>query len=94
MVLEEGADNDVSSCETEYIAASLCVCEAVWLMNLLKKLCSEKGEIVMLLVDNVSALNLAKNTIARGRSKHIEMIFHYLREFVSKERLKLGYCRS
>ena len=45
-------------------------------------------------VDNISTINLAKNPIAHGRSKHIEMRFHYLREQVSKGKLKLEHCRS
>ena len=61
-------------------------------MNLLKELGSNEGEATTLLVDNVSAINLAKNSIAHGRSKHIEMRFHYLRELVSEGKLRLGYC--
>ena len=34
-------------------------------------------------IDNMSAINLAKNPIAHGRSKHIEMRFHYLRDQVA-----------
>ena len=56
----------LSSCETEYIAASLCACQAMWLMNLLKELSGNEGEATTLLVDNVSAINLAKNPIAHG----------------------------
>ena len=63
-------------------------------MNLLEELGSSEGGAITLLVDNVFAINLAKNLIAHGRSKHIEMRFHYLRELVSDGRLRLGYCRS
>ena len=54
----------LSSCEAEYIAASLCVCQVVWLMKLLEELGSSEGETVTLLVDNVSMVNLAKNRIS------------------------------
>lgn len=47
-----------------------------------------------LMIDNASAINLAQNTIEDGRSQHIEMRFHYLRELVSEGKLKLGYCKS
>lgn len=63
-------------------------------MNLLEELGSCEGEVVTLLVDNIYAINLAKNSIAHGRSKHIDMRFYYLRELVSDGRLRLGYCRS
>ncbi|XP_058767589.1 secreted RxLR effector protein 161-like [Vicia villosa] len=61
----------LSSCETEYITASLCACQAAWLTNLLKELGNNEGEAVTLLVDNVPTINLAKNPIAHGRSNHI-----------------------
>ncbi|XP_058727181.1 uncharacterized protein LOC131598615 [Vicia villosa] len=84
----------LSSCETEYIAVSLCMCQVVWLMNLLKELDIDEGDTLTLMVDNAYAINLSKNPIAHGRSKHIEMRFYYLREIVSEGRLRLGYCRS
>ncbi|XP_058742080.1 secreted RxLR effector protein 161-like [Vicia villosa] len=70
----------LSSCEAEYITASLCACQAVWLVNLLRELDNNTRGVILLLVDNVSAINLAKNPIAHWRSKHIEMRFHYLRD--------------
>lgn len=75
----------LSSCEDEYIVVSLCAWQVVWLMNLLEELGNSDGEAVTLLVDNVSAINLAKNPIIHGRSKHIEMMFHYLRDLLVKE---------
>lgn len=63
-------------------------------MTLLKEVCSEVGEVVTLIVDNVSSINLATNLIAYGRSKHIKMGFYYLRTLVSVGRLRVGYCRS
>ncbi|GAU20588.1 hypothetical protein TSUD_297610 [Trifolium subterraneum] len=66
----------LSTCEAEYIAASLSACQ------------------VILKVDKMSAINLAKNPIAHGRSKHIELRFHYLREQVGNGKLKLEHCRT
>ena len=63
-------------------------------MNLMKELCSEKYEVMTLMIDNVFAINLGKNPIAHGRNKHIKMRFHYLRELVSEGKLKLWYCKS
>ena len=45
-------------------------------------------------VDNKSTINLAKNPIAHGRSKHIETRFHFLREQVNKGKLVLEFCPS
>lgn len=84
----------LSSCEAEFISTSLCVCQVAWLMNLLEELVSNEGEAVILLIDNVSAINLAKNLILHGMNNHIEMRFHYLMELVSEVRLRLGYYKS
>ncbi|GAU26253.1 hypothetical protein TSUD_224440 [Trifolium subterraneum] len=70
----------LSTCEAEYIAASLSACQGVWLSNLIDEISNVKCDSVILKVDNMSAINLAKNPIAHGRSKHIELRFHYLRE--------------
>jgi hypothetical protein len=80
--------------EPEYIVASLCACQGVWLCNLMNEVTHVKCNNVIIKVDNLSAINLAKTPIAHGRSKHFEMRFHYLREQVSKGNIKLEYCRT
>lgn len=45
-------------------------------------------------MDNKSAINLAKNPVSHGRSRHIETRFHFLREQVNNEKLKLRFCSS
>lgn len=45
-----------------------------------------------LFMDNKSAMSLSKNPTSHGRSKHIETRFHYLRDQVNKEKLKVEYC--
>ncbi|BAU01413.1 hypothetical protein VIGAN_11063800, partial [Vigna angularis var. angularis] len=39
-------------------------------------------------------INLARNPVSHGRSKHIEVKFHFLRDVVNKERIKLTYCKT
>jgi hypothetical protein len=53
-----------------------------------------RNEEFELLIDNKSAINLAKNPIAHGRSKHIETKFHFLRDQVAKGKIKLVYCST
>ncbi|BAU02475.1 hypothetical protein VIGAN_11201500, partial [Vigna angularis var. angularis] len=49
---------------------------------------------IQLKIDNISAINLAKNPVSHGRSKHIEVKFHFLRDMVNKERIALVYCKT
>jgi hypothetical protein len=84
----------LSSCEAEYIAASMCATQATWLKTLIEEVTSVDSEAVTIKVDNVSAINLAKNPISHGRSKHIELRYHYLRDQVAKGLIRLEHCRS
>ncbi|KAL5545314.1 hypothetical protein UlMin_009098 [Ulmus minor] len=62
----------LSSCEAEYVAATSCVCHAIWLRNLLKELSMTQEEPTKICVDNKSAIALAKNPVFHNRSKHID----------------------
>ncbi|KOM27543.1 hypothetical protein LR48_Vigan437s000300 [Vigna angularis] len=59
----------LSTCEAEYVAATSCVCHAVWLRNLLKELSLPQVEPTKIFVDNKSAIALAKNPVFHDRSK-------------------------
>ncbi|KAK3012400.1 hypothetical protein RJ639_010565 [Escallonia herrerae] len=47
-----------------------------------------------ILVDNKSALELAKNPVFHERSKHIDTKYHFIRECVSKKEVELEYVKS
>jgi len=49
---------------------------------------------ISLFIDNKSAINLAKNPVLHGRSKHIEAKFHFLREQVNKGAMQIVHCSS
>lgn len=84
----------LSSCEAEYIAASLAACQGVWIQMLLSELKLDTEESMQLLIDNVSAINLDKHPVAHGKSKHIERKFHFLRDQVNAGKLELKYCKT
>jgi hypothetical protein len=84
----------LSTCEAEYISACNAACQGIWLQSLLQEMKIDVEHEVELMVDNKSAINLAKNPIAHGRSKHIETKFHFLRDQVTKGKIKLSYCNT
>jgi hypothetical protein len=53
----------LSTCEAEYIAAATACCQGIWLACLLKELTGEELRAPVLLVDNKSAIALAKNPV-------------------------------
>ncbi|XP_039682861.1 secreted RxLR effector protein 161-like [Medicago truncatula] len=84
----------LSSSEAEYIASAMGACQVVWLDTLMLELKMKKENAVELFVDNKSEINLAKFPVAHVRCKHIETRYHFLRDQVTKGKLKLSYCRS
>ena len=80
-----------SSVEAEYMAASFATREAMWLWKLMGDL--EIGVNKMRIWDdNQGAISLIRNDITSERSKHIDVMHHFVRE---KERLGLvefEYC--
>jgi hypothetical protein len=80
----------LSSSEAEYIAACEATKEALWFKQLLKELGFEQGT-VPVYEDNEAAILLSKNPQHHGRTKHIQIQFHWIREQVSKKFIELLY---
>nr|KYP55970.1 Retrovirus-related Pol polyprotein from transposon TNT 1-94 [Cajanus cajan] len=84
----------LSTCEAEYVAASWSVCHAVWLSNLLRHMGVIRDEGIVIRVDNKSAIELAKNLVNHGRSKHIDVRFHFIREQIREGKVELEHVES
>ena len=81
----------LSSCESEFIAATAAATQALWLKRLLSRLTHSKEEKVIIMVDNKSAIELMKNPVFHGRSKHIDTKYHFIRECVEREDLQVEF---
>lgn len=84
----------LSSCETEFMAATAAACQGIWLRNLLIQITGEKIGPVTLLIDNKSEIDLAKNPTFHGRSKHIDIRYHFIRERVEQGELIVEHVSS
>jgi hypothetical protein len=81
----------LSSCEAEYIAATMAACQAVWLRRLLGELLNQNEEAVKLFIDNQSAIQLCKNPVFHERTKHIDTRFHFIRECVEDGKIAVEH---
>jgi hypothetical protein len=70
------------------------VCQAVWLACLLADMTGKKSEVPELKIDNQSAIALCKNPVFHNRSKHIDVSYHFLREWVEKREIVISYLAS
>ncbi|GMI79370.1 cysteine-rich RLK (RECEPTOR-like protein kinase) 8 [Hibiscus trionum] len=84
----------LSTCEAEYVAASWCVCHAIWLRNLLSKMKLKQLAATVIQVDNKSTIELEKNPVNHERSKHIDVRFHFIRDHVKEGNVELVHVAS
>lgn len=70
----------LSSCESEYMAATMAACQGIWLARLMGEIKDEELKAAVLHVDNKSAISPSKNPVYHDRSKHIESRYHFIRE--------------
>lgn len=79
-----------STVEAEYMSAAQAAKEALWL----RKLCADLGIAggkIQIYGDNQGALQLLKHPIASQRSKHIDIMHHFVRERVTRGELRYDY---
>jgi hypothetical protein len=74
----------LTSCEAEYVAAALGVCQGVWLSMLLADILKENMQKFSLFIDNQSAIELSKNPVFHDRSKHIDTRYDYIRDCIEQ----------
>ncbi|KAJ9519297.1 hypothetical protein QJQ45_023094, partial [Haematococcus lacustris] len=85
----------VSTTEAEYMAASAAAKEALWLRVLLADLSVGSAvEPVTIMCDNEAAITLIKHPIASARSKHIDVLHHFVRERAARGELVFKYLAS
>jgi hypothetical protein len=73
------------------MAANLASCEAIWLRKLLTGLFGQELEPTLIHCDNQSCIKLSENPAFHDRSKHIEIIYHFIKDRELKGVVKLQY---
>ena len=84
----------LSIIEAEFVAASACACQEIWLRNILEEVHFKQQGPTLIYCDNSSTIKLSKNPIMHGRSKHIDVRFHFLRDLSKEGIIDLIYCKS
>ena len=84
----------LSTTEAEYIALLSASQEAIWLQQLMSDLLNKRVQETTILEDNQSTICLAKNQQVHGRTKHVDIKYHFIHDLVEAERIKLTYCAS
>jgi hypothetical protein len=84
----------MSSCEAEYIVVTTAATQAIWMARLLGELLRREPEVVVLKVDNKSALALARNPVFHERNKHIDLRYHFIRNCLAEGTVSATYINT
>jgi hypothetical protein len=84
----------LSTTEAEFIAVASCACQGVWLRRILGNIGLEQVTNTVIYCDNNSAIKLSKNPVLHGRSKHIDVRFHFLRDLTRDGVVELVYYNT
>nr|GEU72724.1 hypothetical protein [Tanacetum cinerariifolium] len=83
----------ISSTEAEYIALSSCCAQVLWMRSQLTDYGLGFNKILMY-CDNKSAISLCCNNVQHSRSKHIDIIFHFIKEHVENGVIELYFVNT
>lgn len=82
-----------STTEAEFIAAAEAVRDLIWLKQFLKELGVEHEKMI-LKCDSTTAIRLIKNPEFPRRTKHIDIKFHFIRDYMNQGSFELKHVSS
>lgn len=80
----------LSTCEAEYMSSTMASQEALWLKWLLEELLGTSLGPIEILCDNKGAIDLAKTSQYKPRTKHIALRHHFIRECIKNGNVKIS----
>jgi hypothetical protein len=83
-----------SSTEVEYKSVANTTAELIWIKALLSDLGVQLSTPLKLWCDNIGATYLSANPVFHGRTKHVEIDFHFVRERVADKTIQVLFISS
>eukprot|EP00253_Pinus_taeda_P030846 PITA_30846 len=84
----------LSTAEAEYVALASCCTQLLWMMQTLQDFQITCTPPISILCDNTSVISISKNPVMHSNTKHIQIKYHFLREQVLEQKVKLEYVPS
>ena len=81
----------LSSTESEYTIASKVACEIMWMRYLFEEIGYDMTRPSPLLVDNQSALQVAKHPEHQSTMKHVHQAYHWIRDHVDRGLISVSH---
>ncbi|KAJ9561167.1 hypothetical protein OSB04_006327 [Centaurea solstitialis] len=83
----------LSTAEAEYVAASCCCSQVLWMKTQLADF-GYTMQRIPIYCDSKSAIQITANPVQHSRMKHIDIRYHFIKDHVEKGNLKLYFVES
>ena len=83
-----------STTEEEYISATACCTQVVWMIQVLADLKVKYVEPIPLHCDNTSTISISKNPVLHSKTNHIPLKYNFLKDQVANKVVHLQYIPS
>ena len=80
--------------ESEYMILFSTLKEQIWLLRFLKEIDYDISNQNIIYIDNQSAIALVYNSEHHARTKHIDIQYHFIRNYVENGTTRLEYCST
>ena len=84
----------ISTTEGEYVSISDISCAILFIWHILQDMNVKIKLPIVVYVDNAGAIFLANNKAIGQRTKHIDIRYHFVREYVEDGILKIVYIKT
>lgn len=84
----------LSSSEAEYIALSEAAKEIKFVVQILISMKIPVSIPIIVRIDNVGAMFMTENATTQNRTRHVDIRYHFVREFVEEGFIKIIFVRS
>ena len=81
----------LSTIEPEFIAATATCTQVIWMKRQIEDLRIQCQSPIIIKCDNSSAINISKNPVQHSRTKHIDIRYHFLKDQVAQNEVKLEF---
>ena len=82
----------LSTAEAEYVALCAATQDACFLLQMLEELGIPHPEPIVVLEDNQACVSIATSEIASPKLKHIDLRYHFTRDMIEANKIRLVYC--
>ena len=93
-LVSKQATVSTSSTEAEYIALSEAVKEGLYFVNLINEIIPVKTPVETAYIDNIGAGFIAQNDVNNSKTKHIDIRYHLVRDWIAKGTIELYHVDS